>query len=253
MIKDAMSQRQTGNNNVQIGIQNNGLTVENATQMAFQIFREHFPQFKEEMLSSMRELLFEYLKDVPQDNIGVPKPRYVIPVLENASITDELEIRKLYAKLLANSMNNVVKNDVHPSFVEIIKQLCPDEAKILKYVSEHHSVPTITLRFENEKSYGIDAIVNFSNIGELTECENPYSIDSYFCNLIRLGLLQNPQGVHLENKDLYTPLKNHKYIISKQEEIYQFDILNKINFVESLIAITPFGEQFCRVCIDRRT
>ena len=46
------------------------------------------------------------------------------------------ELRNMYANLLAASMLKDEKENAHPSFVEIIKQLSPDEAKLLKKISE---------------------------------------------------------------------------------------------------------------------
>lgn len=250
--KEIITQKQSGSNNTQIGVQNNnGISPVDATKMAFQIFREYYPQLRDSVLQELRELVNEKLRQVPAENIVPPKARVVVPVLQNASITEETEIRELYANLLANSMNKVVKNGVHPGFVEIIKQLCPDEAKILKYISQVRQVPVITLRFEDEHSNGIDIVKNFSDIGELNGCENIFSINVYFDNLIRLGLVAQPAGRRLVDSGIYEKLKQHEFIIMKTRIAPFYPKYNKVNFTESYIEMTPYGDKFCAICIIR--
>lgn len=108
------------------------------------------------------------------------------------------------------------KGGVHPAFVEIINQLSPDEAKLLRYLFTHIThiiVPTVTLGRANEQN---EVIKNFSNIGELAECENPLKISECFDNLLRLGLLNSSGMNSLVDKTLYNSLKEHEYILSQK-------------------------------------
>lgn len=195
-----------------------GLSVADATHMAFSMFREYYPQLREELLSDLRKMLEEKLKNIPSENIVPPSPRIAVPTLQNASITEDIEIRELYAQLLANSMNETMKDGIHPGFVEIIKQLCSDEARILKYMSAHTAIPTIILRYEDESGAGFDVVNNFSTVGELAGCEEILNVNKYFDNLIRLGLLKSGEDVaSLIDKSLYEPLKTHNYIVEKSK------------------------------------
>ena len=158
----------------------------------------------------------------------------------------------MYANLLANSMNKVVKNGVHPGFVEIIKQLCPDEAKILQHITFEHTIPTITLRYVHNDGGGIDIIKNFSDIGERAGCEHPYEIAKYFDNLVRLGLIFNASGLAtLTKKERYEPLKNHPYLTSKAitEKAIKMGF-NKVDFEEGFYKISSYGESFCSICLE---
>ena len=227
-----------------------GLSVADATHMALSMFREYYPQLREELLSDLRKMLEEKLKNIPSENIVPPSPRIAVPTLQNASITEDIEIRELYAQLLANSMNETMKDGIHPAFVEIIKQLSPDEAKILRYMSSNTIIPTITLRCVNENEEGYDVVKNFSNVGELAKCEYPFEVGKYFDNLIRLGLLKNDMLASLINKALYEPLKKHQHLESQIKTIeHQAPPLNKPEFKESYISMTDFGTSFCEICL----
>ena len=205
-------------------------------------------------IEETRLLLEEKLKNVPPEQIQPPEPHVAVPALQYLSYCmDNEELRDMYANLLANSMNTVVKNGVHPGFVEIIKQLCPDEAKILRYLSIHKIIPTITLRFEDDEGNGTDIVKNFSNVGELAKCEEPFAFRVYFDNMIRLGLLEpSPQYSALTDKSVYEPLKKHSAF---QDE--SFDIImqatgtTKTRFIESYMTLTHLGQKFCDVCVSK--
>lgn len=208
---------------------------------------------KEYNIAETKKLLEEKLKNVPPEQIQPPEAYIAVPALQYISYCmDNQELRDMYANLLASSMVNVVKNGVHPGFVEIIKQLCPDEAKILRYFSSHTVIPTITLHYKKKGETGhVDIVKDFSNIGEIVGCEQPYNIKEYFDNLIRLGLLDSAKGMsYLTDKSKYEPLKSHEYLHQFLDpgaiEAAGFETSG---FDESIISLTDYGESFCRICL----
>ena len=207
---------------------------------------------KEYNVAATKKLLEEKLKDIPPELIEAPEPHIAVPAMQYISYCmDNEELREMYANLLANSMNKVVRNGVHPGFVEIIKQLSPDEAKILKYIGQHQIIPTITLRYVKKDGGGIDIIKDFSNVGEIVGCENEIDVAKYFDNLSRLGLVIRSGGLSsLTDKALYEPLKTHKLIA--QQAIKDKAIergFERIKFNEGFVRISSYGESFCDICI----
>lgn len=210
---------------------------------------------QEYSVSETKKLLEEKLKNVPQEMIETPEPHIAVPALQYISYCmDNDELRNMYANLLASSMVSVVKKGVHPGFVEIIKQLCPDEARILRYFSTNKTIPTVTVRYERESKGGIDVIKNFSNVGELVGCEMTLEINKYFDNMIRLGLIvASPVMSSLTNKELYEPLKNHPFILANIERIKDEDVHSKgyvkADIIEGYLSLTDYGVAFCNICI----
>ena len=241
-----------GNAGTQIGVQNNyGLTMSDAVQMAFSIFKEYYPQLREEALFEVRKMVNEKMYNVLEENIVPPKPSIVVPTLQNASITEEHDLREMYANIIATSMDKLVKNNVHPGFVEIVKQITSDEAKVLKLVSQKGSVPTLSLRYEMNDRGGVTVIRDFSDIGEVAGCENPENISEYFDNLERLGLIINAEGMSsFTDKSRYEPLKQHRFILPyATEQKAKENGYDKTKFEESLVRISSYGKKFCSVCI----
>ena len=206
---------------------------------------------KEYNLEKTKKLLELKLEKINPELIESPEPYIAVPAIQYISYCmDSEELRDMYANLLANSMNKVVKNEVHPGFIEIIKQLSPDEAKILKKISIHKTIPVINVRYNNEKGEGVMVLNYFSDVGEKANCENPMEIASYFENMEKLGLIKVSEPYSsIVNKAIYEPLKNHKRIKELAQIPSGFGDLNKVEIIEGYFTITNFGEKFCKICI----
>lgn len=89
------------------------------------------------------------LKNVSPENIITPKPNVAGPALESLRYTGhESSLSDMYANLLAAAMDKSTASGAHPAFVEIIKQLTPDEAKLIGLFINHMPFPLIDVRRE---------------------------------------------------------------------------------------------------------
>lgn len=71
-------------------------------------------------------------------------PRLFFPILEAASIEADDDMQSRWAALLANETTNT--NSVHPSFIEILKQMAPEDARLLDKLydwCESHNTSTV--------------------------------------------------------------------------------------------------------------
>ena len=215
---------------------------------------------REYQIKETAKLLERKLRNVPLEQIETPEPYIAIPVLQYISYCmDNNELREMYANLLASSMNNVVKNGVHPGYVEIIKQLCPDEAKILQHIAKEEKIPTISVYYCKSSGGNIRVLKDFSDAGYLTGCEKPENICRYLSNLFRLGLIEIPDSsphVHypLEDEQLYVSLEQYPYIqsfISNANVIEDMKITSDI--IRNHASITDYGKGFCAICLNTVT
>ncbi len=153
----------------------------------------------------------------------------------------------MYANLLATSMLIDKKEDAHPSFVEIIKQLSPDEAKLLKRISEgDDSYPIIDVKlYEKDGSYMVK-VQNFTLLAEGV-CVHPERIYAYLDNLARLKLIEIPFGVKISDDEAYRAIEAHSeiqnLIKSSLPEGYRWEIDRKT------FEITHYGKNFIETCV----
>ena len=206
---------------------------------------------KEYNVAETKKLLEEKLQNIQPEFIEPPAAHIAVPAIQYISYCmDNKELRDMYANLLANSMNKVVKNGVHPSFIEIIKQLSPDEAKILKYIYDNPFIPTIQPLAHKKTGKSVLALKLFTNITELCNCENIGGYNEYIDNLIRLGLVNLIKDEAFEDKNKYITLKNHPYILEKKHYFENLDYVSKVTFKEGHLELSSFGQSFCSICLN---
>lgn len=82
-------------------------------------------------VEDFKSKLINNVSSIPKENIQDPKISIIGPALEASKYYfDEKEIRDMFANLIASSMDSTYNGLVQHSFVEIIKQLSPYDAKL---------------------------------------------------------------------------------------------------------------------------
>lgn len=85
--------------------------------------------------------------DIPPDSLIEPKASLAGPALQGIAFShDEPDLKELYLRLLATAMDSRNANAAHPAFVEILRQLDADEAKLLKVILRHNQFPIGTIK-----------------------------------------------------------------------------------------------------------
>lgn len=197
----------------------------------------------------------EKLQNTPDSDIQTPKANIAVPALQGLMISeDEPEMQELFANLLAAAMDKHTACYAHPAFVEAIKQMTPDEAKLMRYFTTTTHFPTITIRNEKKDGRGgFDVIRHFSLLGEKAECESPELTTISIDNLIRLGLIEIPKTYSYIDTSVYDEIINHtqtKEVLERIDGIAD----RKSAIVKEAINITELGRQFISVCVkDHRT
>lgn len=195
----------------------------------------------------------ERLKNVPPENIVPPKLNIAGPAIEALRFTGhEPSLSDLYANLLAAAMDKETASGAHPAFVEIIKQLTPDEAKIIGLFNTPMSYPLITVRKEYkvetvEQKGGHDVVVNFSLWGKQIGLEYPHLTPMYIDNLCRLGLAEIPTSKQYMTVGIYDSLENDEEMQKIKLEIESSEIW-KCTFERKFLNVTQLGRQFSQTC-----
>ena len=134
--------------------------------------------------------------------------------------------------------------DHHPAFLSILKELTPDEARILRFMMIAGPQPSIDWRTKTFLMRGSERLAAGVNwIGDYAGCTWPDRIQHYLANLNRLGLIRfseepvrdfrryslldgHPRSVAV--------LRNHKRVISVYRSIY----------------LSLLGQQFCEAVFE---
>lgn len=200
---------------------------------------------------------------IDPSNIQEPQLKILGPALEASKYyIEEEELREMFAKLIASSLD-ASKNDVnHSSYVEIIKQLSPIDAKILFEVHKgNNAIAQIGLDFK----IGFKITTNHvfvPNSSNLPDSLIEASID----NLIRLGLVNIDYGTFRQNDSYYDELRSSLPYQAIEELVRNLGSvktnqnqnddsiphpgnLKGVKFIKGLVTTTKYGSNFCKVCL----
>lgn len=216
---------------------------------------------KEYNVEQTKQVLENKLSSVDPEKIVSPEPYVAIPALESIPYTiSNEELYNLYANLLAKAMYADTKESVHPSFVEIIKQLSPADALVLKEFATSKkpiaaAMFSILLRVkglhilgQSPEEHSFLELAFDIQLPNLSEQQIRISID----NLKRLGLISlldfslsgESAYAFAKSTELYSKVKDEFAKLNQSETLAE-----TITTKEKALSLTPIGELFCKICI----
>lgn len=232
-----------------------------------------FAQSGEENTDKLQNSIQEHLKNFSPQEIKEPPKNIAVPALVANSYTDADELRALYANLISNSMYIPNSGYAHPAFLEIINQLTPDEALLLKTSNLlKSSQPICEIRYQKKSVYTNYNHYQLSPINIVRDPTEGFSIFKYYItniqsvpigelqimieNFIRLNLIEFPQGSALLQQDIYQEF--YKDSFNKKIEdtlLHDEKFRNDYELAHILGYLVPtnFGRRFYKICVSSPT
>lgn len=199
---------------------------------------------REYSLAETEKLLEIKLRNIDQKKIVTPEAYVAVPALQAISYSmDSEELRNMYANLLAKAMNADEKDNVHPAFIELIKQMTPREAVILDGVFNSPVTPLIDLFIRTEKGSNSHRY-NFSWITDFSYDKVAVAID----NLERMGLIEIPFGISYTEDSIYEPIRNTSAYKENREQLEQMNA-GKVEETKKIIRKTALANSFFEICL----
>lgn len=202
-------------------------------------------------VEALKNGTLDYSTQISPKNIQEPKLNILGPALEASKYyIDEEELRDMFAKLIAASMDSSKNNITHPSFVEIIKQLTPLDASNLKVINTSPGGLPIA-RYAAKKRTGNGSSV----IKEIVFLENKsqQNIDiqaASISNLSRLGLIEYSFVRWLTAENKYDHLlNNHITELYKDSFSKMGDGTREFDSQKGMLVLTPYGSSFSSICL----
>lgn len=236
-----------------------GNTLGNIFYLVFSPINYNVEKLKIKHAENLKQYEIEIrneLNKIPENKLVEPPLSIVGPALEASKFyIDEEILRKMFAKLIAASMNADIRSRAHHSFIEIIKQLSPLDASNLNIIfyKKHFPLARYDAVLNNDSGdwNTLETNVFLSNSQNKNIKEQAISI----ANLNRLGLVNISYENYITNKKLYSVFKKEPNYIA-----YVNDIKQKLNnnpkfsyksiiIREGLVEITPLGLSFASTCM----
>jgi hypothetical protein len=152
-------------------------------------------------------------------------------------------LRDRGAELLERSADVEYEEEFHPAYERILGQLAPDEARILRLLATRGAQPAVDVRAAKTLGIGSEMVAPGLNmIGAQAGCRYLDRVPAYLNNLYRLGL------IWFSREPLEDPLE-YQVLEAQPDVIEARRASGRSKTVRRSISLTPFGEDFCRICL----
>jgi hypothetical protein len=186
--------------------------------------------------------------ELPSQNGGGRPPEQTAEVVPapppgESEATQPRSLRDRGAELLERSADVEYEEEFHPAYERILTQLAPDEARILRLLALRGPQPAVDVRAAKTLGLGSEMVAPGLNmIGAEAGCRYLDRVPAYLNNLYRLGLIWFSREP-LEDPFDYQVLEAQPDVIEAKRRS------GRAKTVRRSISLTPFGEDFCRVCL----
>jgi hypothetical protein len=157
-------------------------------------------------------------------------------------------LREIGAELLRRSADVNFDEGTHPAYARILEDLAPDEARILRLLATGGPQPSVDVRSGLLPLNATTELVapGLNMIGAEAGCRHAIDTPAYLNNLNRLGL------IWFSREPLSDPLL-YQVLESQPEVIEAVERAGRARTVRRSIELTPFGKQFCELCLPFET
>ena len=170
---------------------------------------------------------------------------------EQRDDTSAAALRRRGEELLRLSADVNYEEDSHPAYARILDVMAPDEARLLRLLSERGAQPAVDVRTGGPLGVGVVATElvapGLNMIGSESGVRHIDRVPAYLNNLYRLGLIwfsREQVGDHLR----YQVLEAQPEVVKALDEAGRGSRTTRRS-----IHLTPFGLDFCSLCIPPTT
>jgi hypothetical protein len=151
-------------------------------------------------------------------------------------------LRSRGEELLRRSADVSVDVDSHPAYMRILDALAPDEARILRFLAREGEQPSVDVRAGLPFASALVA-QGCTMIAEEAGCRHEDRVYAYLNNLNRLGLVWFSREA-LRDARRYQVLEAQGEVTEALEKGGR-----TARTLRRSIVLTPFGEDFCAICL----
>jgi hypothetical protein len=146
--------------------------------------------------------------------------------------------------LLRQSRDVRLEVPSHPAYERILSELAPDEARVLRLLLLGGPQPSVDVRTGGPLGMVRSHLIapGLSMIGARAGCRYVDRVPSYLNNLFRLGM------VWFSRETIRDPAR-YQVLEAQPDVLEAIHSVRYAKVVRRSIHLTPFGEDFCRVCL----
>ena len=154
-------------------------------------------------------------------------------------------LRKRGEELMHRSRDVRYVEEAHPAYERMLEEIAPDEGRILRLMLVSGPQPAIDIRTGGPLALLSSSLLSPGQnmIGARAGCRYVDRVPSYLNNLNRLGL------IWFSRETLHDPVV-YQVLEAQPDALEAAKSVRMAKIVRRSIHLTPFGEDFCRVCLS---
>jgi hypothetical protein len=159
-----------------------------------------------------------------------------------------LTLRAEGEELMRRSRDVRYEEDAHPAYERILSELAPDEGRVLRLLMVGGPQPSVDVRTGGPLGLVKSQLIapGLNMIGARAGCRYVDRVPSYLNNLFRLGL------IWFSHETIRDHLR-YQVLEAQPDVLEAIHSVRHAKVVRRSIHLTPFGEDFCRVCLTDST
>jgi Abortive infection alpha len=163
------------------------------------------------------------------------------------NVPEVVGLRAQGAELLRQAASIEAEDRAHPAYARILTELAPDEARILRLLATDGPQPSVDVRTSNLFGAGSELVAaGMSMIGAESGTRHRGHVPAYLNNLERLGL------IWFSREPIRDPIA-YQVLEAQPEVLEAMKGASWAKTVRRSILLTPFGRQFCEVCLPTKS
>jgi hypothetical protein len=165
----------------------------------------------------------------------------------NGASPEQAALRAQGAQLLRTAAEVDPEDEAHPAYARILTELAPDEGRILRLLATEGAQAAVDVRAANLLGVSSQlAAAGLTMIGAQAGCQHRDRVPAYLNNLERLGLIWFSREP-MEDAIAYQVLEAQPDVLEAVKRV------SRAKVVQRSIHLTPFGRDFCFVCLPLET
>lgn len=192
------------------------------------------------------------LDKIPENKRKSPDPEIAVPLLQALTYTAQNEtLRDMYVNLLANSMNTDKNNVIHPSFVEIIKQMNSLDAKVfdkLAITDYYQKILNAKIMVKGQGKFFVNVTPEWY-IGWTIDGYSEFDVSASMIRLSKFGLIELMFD-RTAGKDGYEEIRQTQFLQSILNKLQMANPSQELEIggTESIVYVNEYGMQFKNAC-----
>lgn len=181
-----------------------------------------------------------------------PSRSILIPIALNyillgPDMETAVDLRSLYARLLASAMERRSAGDVHPSFAYLLSQMSEQDAQVVKMstLQGDDSWPSLEVRHQNSVMHTYTVTGHVYGVRSRDKL-SARMMSVSVTNLVRLGIFEQNWTTRLSKERVYQQIEERAHMECMPRDDIHYTMHRGI------VLLTAFGSRFADVCVRER-